>query len=274
MKVYILKFIALVDTEDCKMKNKKIIIVGDKFHEFANGKNVLTISQLEILTLIPSKIIDCTHEIIIGQGINEDFAEKLLKSNNIVNEKIKLYSLKEIVNSKKNCYSHKKVDHNILISSAHKVMDKENTYQLSLHVDERCELMADHQTGQHIQGMILVEACRQTFIAVTEEFVYNKNKDFYYVINDMSTNFLNFLFPLPATITFEFTEIDTNDRRGRFKSRMEVIQEQNVCAIVEINFSVYPSKIILEKENILANDIATKTLASEDTSTVSGTSYV
>jgi hypothetical protein len=255
------------------MKSKKIIVVGDKFHEFANGKNVLTISQFELLTLIPSKIIDCTHEIIVGQGINKDFADKLVRNNNIDNEKIKICSLKEIVNSKKNCYSHKKVDHNILISSAHKVLNKDNSYKVSLHIDERCELMADHQTGQHIQGMILVEACRQTFIAVTEEFIYNKNKDFYYVINDMSTNFLNFLFPLPADINFEFTEIDVNDRRGKFKSRMEVIQEQNVCAIIEINFSVYPSKVILEKENMLANDVTTKTLMSEYIS-ISGVSHV
>ncbi|WP_017396640.1 MULTISPECIES: AfsA-related hotdog domain-containing protein [Acinetobacter] len=270
---FILKFIVLVANGDYQMKSKKIIIVGDKFHEFANGKNVLTISQLELLTLIPSKIIDCTHEIVVGQGINKDFAEKLVQSNHIDNEKIKICSLKEIVNSKKNCYSHKKVDHNILIGSAHKVVDKDNTYNLSLHIDERCELMADHQTGQHIQGMILVEACRQTFIAVTEEFIYNKNKDFYYVINDMSTNFLNFLFPLPATISFEFTEIDMNDRRGKFKSRMQIIQEQNVCAVVEINFSVYPSKIILEKENMLANDVATKILMSEYTP-ISGVAYV
>ncbi len=77
----------------------------------------------------------------------------------------------------------------------------ENLFSLPLLIDERCELMTDHQTGQHIQGMILVEACRQTFIAVTEEFyMSDKVGQSYYVINDMNIKFSNFLFPLPAVI--------------------------------------------------------------------------
>ncbi|ETS33145.1 A-factor biosynthesis repeat protein [Photorhabdus khanii NC19] len=68
-----------------------------------------------------------------------------------------------------------------MIGVAEKV--NKNLFSLPLLIDERCELMADHQTGQHIQGMILIEACRQTFIAVTEEFyMSDKVGQSYYVI--------------------------------------------------------------------------------------------
>lgn len=50
------------------MKTKKIVVVGDKFHEFSASKDVVTTSQLELLTQIPTKILDNEHEIILGQG--------------------------------------------------------------------------------------------------------------------------------------------------------------------------------------------------------------
>ncbi|MFQ9621346.1 MAG: hypothetical protein ACLR17_00915 [Enterobacteriaceae bacterium] len=62
--------------------------------------------------------------------------------------------------------------------------------------------------------MLLVEASRQAFIAVTEEFIYKQEAGRYYVINSMATTFSSFLFPLPALVHFEFLEKDINERRG------------------------------------------------------------
>lgn len=145
------------------MMSKKIFVVGDKFSEFTNEKDVVTISQLELLTQIPAKIIDTDHEIIVGQGVRDDFAKKVIqnqKRNKIHNNKLNIFSLEKLIIEKKNCHAHKKLKHNVLIGSAEKVEHKDNLYALPLIIDERCELMADHQTGQHIQGMLLVEACR------------------------------------------------------------------------------------------------------------------
>lgn len=66
------------------MKIKKIFVVGDKFSEFTNGKNVLTISQLELLTQIPAKIIDTEHEIIVGQGSEMTLQEKSSKTRSVM----------------------------------------------------------------------------------------------------------------------------------------------------------------------------------------------
>lgn len=123
---------------------------------------------------------------------------------------------------------------------------------MPLLIDERCELMADHQTGQHIQGMLLVEASRQAFIGVTEEFIYQQESGRYYVINSMAINFASFLFPLPALVHFEFLEKDINDRRGRFKAQVRVTQHQTLCATMDVSFTVYPSTLIAEKEKSLA----------------------
>lgn len=239
------------------MSSKKIVVVGDKFNEFANGKDVLTISQLELLTQIPANIIDKEHEIIIGQGVRKDFASKVISNqarNAIHGNKLKIESLEKFVSDSKNTHSHKRLEQNILIGTAERTEHNINLYAMPLLIDERCELMGDHQTGQHIQGMILVEASRQAFIAITEEFVYQKEAGRYYVINSMTMNFSSFLFPLPALIHFEFMEQDINDYRGRFKAQIRITQHQTLCATMDVAFTVYPSTLISEKEKSLADD--------------------
>lgn len=86
------------------MNYKKLVIVGDKFNEFANGKDVLTISQLELLSQISANIIDKEHEIIIGQGVRKDFAGKVIsnQARNVVHgNKLKMCSLEKLVRDKK-----------------------------------------------------------------------------------------------------------------------------------------------------------------------------
>lgn len=237
------------------MNCKKLVVVGDKFNEFANGKDVLTISQLELLTQIPANIIDKEHEIIIGQGVRKDFAGKIISNharNAVHGNKLKMCSLEKLVNDKKNAHCHKRLEQNVLIGSAEQTEHNSDLFVMPLLIDERCELMADHQTGQHIQGMLVVEASRQAFVAVTEEFIYKQDTGRYYVINSMAINFSSFLFPLPALVHFEFLEKDVNDHRGRFKAQIRVTQHQTLCATMDVSFTVYLSGLISEKEKSLA----------------------
>lgn len=237
------------------MNYKKLIVVGDKFHEFANEKDVLTISQLELLSQIPENIIDKDHELVIGQGVRKDFAEKVISNqrrNAAHGNKIKMYALEKMVNDIKNAYCHKTQEQNVLIGAAARTVHNSDLFAMPLLIDERCELMADHQTGQHIQGMLLVEASRQAFIAVTEEFIYQRESGRYYVINSMATTFSSFMFPLPARVHFEFLEKDINERRGRFRGQVRVTQHQTLCATMDVSFTVYPSALIAEKEKSLA----------------------
>jgi hypothetical protein len=237
--------------------SKKIVVVGDKFSEFSNGKDVVTISQLELITQIPAHIIDTNSQFIVGQGVRDDYAEKVLDNqhrNRNHNNKLDLTELEKLTATARNAYSHKKINHNTLIGAAEKVED--NLFALPLLIDERCELMADHQTGQHIQGMILVEACRQTFIAVTEEFYLPDSAGkSYYVINDMNIKFENFLFPLPAIVHYELVEQNVNERRARFKADIRVSQHTTLCASMSVSFTVYPAAVIGEKEAALATEM-------------------
>ncbi|MCD9496570.1 hypothetical protein GLP20_17020 [Photobacterium carnosum] len=247
------------------MSMKKIVVVGDKFHDFTNGKEVITMSELELLTLLPDKILDKKHKIILGQGVNSDSINKIIsthRKNVDYCNNLEIDSLEEFVKNKKNINCHKQRNENILIGRS-KAIEQSNKYVMSLVIDERCELMVDHQTGQHIQGMLLIEASRQAFIAVTEEWIYGNNISRYYVINNMAINFSNFIFPLPALISFEFIEKEINERRGHFKGIIQVTQNKIICATMDVSFTVYPSVFIYEKENSLAELAVTTTLLND-----------
>lgn len=119
--------------------------------------------------------------------------------------------------------------------------------------------------------MILVEASRQAFIAVTEEFyMADKAGSSYYVINNMNIDFSSFMFPLPATIHYEVTEKDINDRRSRFNATISILQNKKLCSSMSVRFTVYPSEVISLKESDLAGNALTSILNSHS----AGTGYL
>jgi HAD superfamily hydrolase (TIGR01490 family) len=127
---------------------------------------------------------------------------------------------------------------------------------MRLMVDERSELMGDHQTGQHLQGMILIEAMRQSFLAVTEAFhPLPSSNDTYFVINSMEFTFEKFLFPIPAEIHYFSLQADTQKQRARHSAEVRIIQCDQVCATAQLKFAVYPNQVISEKEADLAYSV-------------------
>lgn len=232
-----------------------LLVVGDKFHDFALGNDIVTLSQLDLMTKIPSKVLARNNSLVVGQGVRKDTVNNILKNYHEYNQQVSNVDLQILLEDQHsqgiNNYTHKKEEHNILIGKTTKV--EENIYTLPLIIDERCELMGDHQSGKHLQGMLLVEAFRQTFIAVTEEFYpFLGDIKKYFVINSLNTQFHNFIFPIAANIVYKVNDIDINERREKVSSRIEAWQNDILCASMEANFTVYPFDIISEKESELA----------------------
>lgn len=122
--------------------------------------------------------------------------------------------------------------------------------------------MGDHQTGQHVQGMIVIEAFRQSFLAVTESFFPLESKSTYFVINVMNTTFMSFLFPLPAHVNYRILEARRSGKRARYRVVMSAVQNDIPCATAEVCFTVYPASSITPKEAELAEEITEAMLGS------------
>lgn len=238
------------------MSHQNIVVVGDQFHQFANGKNAITLTQFHALASLPECCFGGKMRLTLGQGARQEEVSRILESSTLTG-KVDFTDLQRIAKRAPGTHSHKRLAHNTVIAQPERI--GEDLFCCALLVDERCELMGDHQTGQHIQGMILIEAFRQSFLAICEEFypLEGTNKT-YFVINSMETSFSNFVFPLPAEVRVKVTERDVKPHRARLKMEMTVVQCGVDCASCSALFTVYPESTITEKERLLAEEAVLK----------------
>jgi A-factor biosynthesis hotdog domain len=245
------------------MKSRTFFIVGDKFESFAQGKDVLTVHQLRALSHLPKHLLEGHNVLLLGQGAAEEDVAAIARGYNSNFDSSSRFDVSDLTRDRELAsakVSHKRFAHNTLISAPRRMSS--DTFELDLIIDERCELMGDHQTGQHVQGMIIVEAFRQSFLAVTDTFFPFGDGERYFVINAMHVDFQNFLFPLPAHIHYRIEEADVNDRRARYKTVLAAVQNGETCTTANISFTVYPQEVIAGKEAALASKVTSKLLES------------
>jgi len=249
------------------MNSRSFFVVGEKFHEFAQGKEVLTVNQLKALTRLPNRLLGTHNVLMLGQGAQEDDLLSVLHAvaaSPELRARFDVADLERVRDRAPPGASHKRVPHNTLIGVPRR--KNADTFEVPFNLDERCELMGDHQTGQHIQGMLMVEAFRQSFLAVTESFFPFAKGPTYFVINAMHVEFQNFLFPLPAHIDYRIIEADVTGRRARYKTTMAAMQNGAQCASAVIGFTVYAAETIAQKESELADLMTEMMLATRQPS--------
>jgi hypothetical protein len=141
-----------------------------------------------------------------------------------------------------------------------------NHYQSFLIMNDNCAESSDHITGQHIQGMVLIEAARQMMLSVTENyFLLSQEKENpYFTLNKINTNFLRFTFPVEIVINYQVMNI-TKKTNGSIKSTCKILFEQlgQTVAEIEIDFCVYSKDIIAVIEKTMAADTLQKALLTE-----------
>jgi hypothetical protein len=135
------------------MKKKCFFVVGDKFNAFAEGKDVITLNQLKSLTDLPEGLMSSDAVMILGQGVQEDEVRRILQKyeNHVeIVPFLDTSDLRRVLDRAPGDISHKKVAYNTLIGAPRRTAD--DVFELPLNIDERCELMSDHQSGQHVQA--------------------------------------------------------------------------------------------------------------------------
>ncbi|WP_120635067.1 AfsA-related hotdog domain-containing protein [Ruegeria sp. EL01] len=241
-----------------------LIVVADKFAEFTSGKPAVTLSQLRAMLVLPEHMVSGPVQLLPGQGLSDLEIADLLKQIAALDPTGSRWDLTLFQNLSDRAdaeFSHKRKSCNTLIGSPTKVA--KDTYFLDLRIDQECELMGDHQTGQHVQGMLLVEAARQSFLAVTEKYLLTSMAEkTYFVITSITTEFKGFVFPLPAHIEYRVLSSNVNERRHKYQVEMDFVQGGESRTRVGCAFTVYPHQVITQKEATLALDAAKCALAS------------
>ncbi len=251
------------------MSSEIYLVVADKFHEFTLGKKAITVSQLTFMLKMPAHLLPGTIQIVPGQGVSDQAKHDIVAAVDATDPdrmRWDVDALRALPAQACSRLSHKHKPSNTIIAAPQQV--DEDIFTVDLRIDPNCELMDDHQTGQHVQGMILVEAARQAFLAVTEEFFLTvTDQKTFFVLNSMTTEFLGFVFPIPAQFVYRVVSKDINERRQKFSVEIDLAQAGETRMTTRFSFIAYPHRVIAEKEAELASTAANIALQHREAAT-------
>lgn len=237
-----------------------ILVVGDSFCEFSEKNNAIT--SEELLKTVHNVISpsNLKGKIILGQGINHETAQEIISEYQVKTGGKGLLDITEMHKATKfgkNSFTHKAKICNVIIGHTHKISD--NEYKVPLLIDDNCELLQDHQTGLHVQGIMLVEAFRQAIVAITEEFLcHREGYKTTIVVNYINTTYNSFIFPLPTDIIFKVINKEIIGKRTKLFVRLEAWQNNEMGTYAECEYQEFPSNIMNKTETRMANSATKK----------------
>lgn len=237
------------------MHNRILLVVGDKFANYVKGKEAVTLSQLRGLLSLSIPLPNQGVTLLVpGQGLGDESVAELLKeaaaSPNLAFFDFSLWH--NLPRRAARAITHKHFPANTLISEPRQLA--EDLFELHLMIDEDCELMNDHQSGQHVQGMILIEAARQVIVAVTEAYLLPKNGiEYAFVLNNLSVSYSHYTFPVGAVMRCTILEKSVdNPKRLSFESEIVVEQCGQVVSRFMLSIGAMEKVRISKGENMQA----------------------
>lgn len=239
------------------MRELRIVIIGNRLTEFANNENILTYEQFDYLLQIESKLSDSQHKykLHLGQGLSDLQIEAICNQIQYkeLKTRFKLFDGFRPIYRANSQLTHKRKIENSMISEPEKIAALQ--FKSYLMLDDSCAEMSDHLTGQHIQGMVLIEASRQMVNSVSEKYLItqNNNNKKGFVLNFLNSKFYEYVFPLDIEMIFKVEKI-RNGLDGNFKAEasIQILQNAKLMMAVEIGFSVMEKATLISLESQMA----------------------
>lgn len=223
-------------------------VVGDRFEGFAANDGAIRYSDL--VEALSRGVVDRSTVFVAGQGLDEDRIATLRRALDAHGFQTPLVSWPQPPCADRTL-THKHHPENILVSVPRRI--DEDVFETALLIDDRNEVMSDHMTGQHIQGMVLLEAARQTWTAVTEaHFIDPGAGPLSFVIDALAVDFRSFVFPMPATLRYRVLERETGRFEVRFHALITVVQDERDVATIDARFQVLPARLVAKQERLAA----------------------
>ncbi|UOX91240.1 A-factor biosynthesis protein AfsA [Amycolatopsis sp. FBCC-B4732] len=222
---------------------RDVVVVADRFARFARGERVLTVSGL--LALLAADDTDpepasCHWVVHLGQGIDatdHDLLEAAREKSGVTVTFADPRAFRRV--PERSVLVHKDRSENVLLAGVHSPSAGHCQAELRIHRDN--ELILDHHTGEHVQGIVIVEAMRQICIAQFETAIRPGLATPAYagVWKRIDLSFQDFLFPLPATVESLIEESDLGRESNlKFRATTAVRQQGRTVATANIEYSM------------------------------------
>ncbi|MCI3152324.1 MULTISPECIES: AfsA-related hotdog domain-containing protein [Streptomyces] len=238
------------------------LVVGDRFRDFAEAVGADTFSGLA--RLLDAGDLDAVAGpvfVVAGQGIGEyeiTYLEDAVQRRQLGDRIVLVPSAGKPAPRQQ---LHKAREDNVLVAGL--TQTGESTFEAALRLHDHNELLVDVQDRVHVQGMVVIEAARQMFLAVVERFFTSRwpQQRYYIVLNSMNTAFSNFLFPVGATLRLTVDEADLSEP-SRLTLRTTVVVEQAArdAARVTVDAAAFAPGLLEDKELRRAKGAAAATV--------------
>lgn len=221
---------------------RHVVVVADRFAHFADGEQVLTMSDLPVL--VSSDATDacgCAWVVHLGQGI-ENADCQVLESACQINgcSPVRFANRESLFGAWVAPGTvHKLRPENVLLANIRNTLGNRCAADLRIHRDN--ELVIDHRTGEHVQGMVIIEAMRQICIAQFETCYRPQLPAFEYagIWKRINLCFQDFLFALPGTVVSEIVVEDLSRESSlKFHSKTSVWQNGCEVASADIEYAM------------------------------------
>jgi hypothetical protein len=189
------------------------IVVGDLFKNFNKIPLCILYSDWSERKLVENS--QFKDKIFIpGLGLNK---LQIAAVNSSLPEDLKY---NKEMNLATNSQTHKYNSDNILVTEP---IDIGNSiYESKLIIQDNNELMLDHTTGYHIQGMIFLEATRQMATTIVDK-LFN-TEDQYYLMHEIKANYFKIAYPIETTIQLELIEKEAEGAKQVFAVYLNFFQ--------------------------------------------------
>ena len=187
------------------MAKQIVFLVGDQYGDFAANPHVM--KESDFRQRMAANDSDLTRLcVVVGQGMRNEEAVALHRESQATP-----VTVLPVAEAAPLAVTHKRDTRNILISTPRKIGPL--TYAMELVLDDSMDRLSDHVTGQHIGGMLLIEAARQAVIATVEaEYLASRAERFGFLWNSLHVDFMRFAFPLPTSMQVTLREEQAEDR--------------------------------------------------------------
>ncbi len=220
---------------------RDVVVVADRFAQFARGDRVLTMTGL--LALLDSdglRAPECHWVVHLGQGVDPTDGDLLEAACDKSEGAVRLADPDTFrLPPEPPGIVHKDRPENVLLAGVHSPARTHCRAELRIHRDN--ELVLDHHTGEHVQGIVIIEAMRQICIAQFETAIRPGLTPVGYagVWKRIDLSFEDFLFPLPATVESLIVESDLRRETNlKFRATTAMRQQGRTVATAGIEYSM------------------------------------
>jgi hypothetical protein len=225
-------------------------VVGTRFASFREMPRVVLASELPSLLAADDPALRPS-SILIGQGLDAIEADRIraqCRAHGVATSPDADFSARMAGERE----VHKTQPSNVLITVPARTGP--SLYQSELMIHSQNELMLDHYSAMHTPAMVLVEAARQMFLAVTELYYLGPERagSCRFLIDAMNMRFHLAVFPLPTVLQYQVLQHEEKKAQSQFQVLVEPIQGGRRCAEFNITFTAVDLRIALKQERIAA----------------------